>query len=93
MRIKVSLIEKSSNKKSEKYNNKSNSRKCKRIEYLIICSVELAIYIPETNHMYHYFYEGCNPKNLSVYTIEYNQKYKIQKREKCHKNAVRDTIV
>lgn len=92
VRSEVFLIQKSSDKKSKKRNYEANSRKCERIEKLIICPVELSVYIPESHHMYHNLDERRYPEYLSVYTIEYNQEYKIQKREKCHKSDEKSIV-
>jgi hypothetical protein len=84
VRSEVFLIQECSNKESKKRNYEANSCKCECIEKLIICAIELPIYIPKSHHMYHNLDKSRYPENLSVYAVEYNQKYKIQKREKCH---------
>ncbi len=84
MRSKVFLIKKCCYKKCKQHYDESYARKSKCIENLIICTIKSLIYIPESNNMNNKLDYCGYPENLSVYTIEYNQEYKIQKRKKCH---------
>ncbi len=86
MRREMFLIQKSCNKERNQNNNKTYTCQCKCIEYMIASMAKLAIDIPESNYMYEYFYNRSYPENSSMYTIQYYQKYKIQKRKECHKN-------
>ena len=82
--MKVFLIQKCCHKKREQYNDKACSSQRERIENLVICAVELSN-IPEARHMYNDLYRCRHPEHLSVYTIEDDEEYKIQKRKKEHR--------
>jgi hypothetical protein len=80
------LIQKSCNKERNQDNNKAYPRQCNCIEYVIASMTKLAIDIPESGYVYQYLYNCSYPENLSMYTVQYNQEYKIQKWKECHKN-------
>lgn len=72
VRSEVFLIQKGSYKECKKNDYKANTRQCKYIEELIICTTKLSIYIPESDHMYQNFGSRSYPEDSPMYAIEYN---------------------
>lgn len=84
--IQVFLIEKNSNKKSQKCNYKSNSGKCEKVEKLIVCSSKILIYIVYSNTIYEKFHDSRDNKYFFMNSVEKYEKNKIEKWKKCHKS-------
>lgn len=79
------MVEKRRNKKCRKCNDKTNCSKCERIEKLIICTLELPVYIPKSYHMDHNLNKSCHIKYFFMDMIEDDEEEKVEKWKNKHR--------